>query len=232
MSLENVDVRLPAAARVRQHVEHGSLRRSHMPRAPSSRIARARDAPRSRGTTSAVESRSAAPARWILTIALASSSGVADAAIVPFTPSSTSSVAALSGPATTTTGTPRADASMTTRPYPSRRDGSTRHSAVASACSSTSPSTNPGAETTSVEPELGDRGAGPSRAPARHRRSRRGDRGPARAPVRAPGRAPEPASRGCAGPRRRRRPARAERLGRLERPVVLPLEARQLTAQP
>ncbi len=116
----------------------------------------------------------------------------ADAATTPLTPSSTSSTAALSGARTTTLGTPDDAASTTTIPYPSRRDGSTMHSAPARAACSSSASTKPGARTGRVGPERGDRlvhggplgpvtvddaGAGPRRA---RRRAR------SRAPTRAP----------------------------------------------
>ena len=59
-----------------------------------------------RANQSAVESRSAQPASCTRTIAAASSSGDADGATNPLSPSSTSSTAALSGPATTMLGVP------------------------------------------------------------------------------------------------------------------------------
>ena len=61
---------------------------------------------RSRGTRRRSRSRSAWPAACTRTIAAARSSGEAEGATNPFTPSSTSSTAALSGPATTTLGVP------------------------------------------------------------------------------------------------------------------------------
>jgi len=64
----------------------------------------------------AVESRRAGPASRTRTIAPAMSSGDEDGRTNPFTPSSISSVAALSAPATTMLGTPRAAASTTMRP--------------------------------------------------------------------------------------------------------------------
>ena len=50
---QEVDVRLAAAAAVGQHVEHGSLRPRHTPRAPSRATDRGRGAPRFGGTTRA-----------------------------------------------------------------------------------------------------------------------------------------------------------------------------------
>ena len=70
----------------------------------------------------------------------------------PFTPSSISSTAALSWPATTMLGVPRAAASTTTSPYPSRTDGSSRHIARRISASTVSAVVNPGAETTSRRP--------------------------------------------------------------------------------
>ena len=65
---------------------------------------------------SAVRSRSACPSACTRSIAAARSSGEADGATYPFSPSLTSSAAALSGPATTTLGVPLAAASITTIP--------------------------------------------------------------------------------------------------------------------
>ena len=75
----------------------------------------------------------------------ASSSGSADFATKPLTPSSISSTAALSGASTTTVGVPTAAASTTTSPYPSRREGKTKQSARLTASSTSSPATKPGA---------------------------------------------------------------------------------------
>src|SRR5262249_15280342 len=69
-----------------------------------------------------VDLRRVDPASITRSNARASSSGEASRAISPFTPSLTSSVAAFSGPATTTLGVPRAAASTTIRPYPSRSE--------------------------------------------------------------------------------------------------------------
>ena len=64
----------------------------------------------------AVDARSSGPAARTRRIAAARSCGEADGATNPLTPSSISSVAALSGSATTTLGVPAAHASTTTSP--------------------------------------------------------------------------------------------------------------------
>ena len=97
--------------------------------------------------------------------------GAVDAAIVPLTPSSTSSVAALSGPSTTTTGTPRAAASMTTRPYPRASTGARGRGGRQSAARGPRRRRIP-APRRPVEPELAI-ARRTSRARARRRRSRR-----------------------------------------------------------
>ena len=78
---------------------------------------------------SRVLSRSSAPPATALTRASASSSGSADPATNPFTPSSISSLAAFSGPETTTDGVPTEAASTITRPPPSRSEGCRRQEA-------------------------------------------------------------------------------------------------------
>ena len=153
-------------------------------------------------------------------MARARSRGSADAAIVPFTPSSTSSVAALSGPATTTTGTPRAAR---------LDDDAGRIPRVATGARGTAPSRappraprrrrTPAPTRRPSSPSSCDRMRRPSSAPARRRRSRRGAPGCcSRASRESAARAPAPASRGCGG-RRTRRPAapaaaRSARAGR------------------
>ena len=70
--------------------------------------ARATGARRSRANQRSVDSRSAAPPSWTRTIASARSSGAAESATKPLTPSSTSSTAALSGPRDDDARRPRA----------------------------------------------------------------------------------------------------------------------------
>lgn len=65
---------------------------------------------------SRVLSRSASPAAWIRTIAAARSAGSAEAEMMPLTPSSISSRAALSGSRTTMLGVPYTAASSTMIP--------------------------------------------------------------------------------------------------------------------
>ena len=77
----------------------------------------------------------------------------ADFATNPLTPSWTSSAAALSSPATTTLGVPLADASATTSPNPSRRDGFTSTAADAISRSSSSSSTRPTILTAPTRPD-------------------------------------------------------------------------------
>ena len=69
-----------------------------------------------RSNQAAVRSRSAGPASRTFRIASARSAGAEERATKPFSPSSMSSTAALSGAATTTLGVPAAAASTTTIP--------------------------------------------------------------------------------------------------------------------
>ncbi len=65
-------------------------------------------------------------------------SGVGAIATTPLTPGTTSSTDAFSSPATTTLGVPRAAASTTIRPYPSRSEALATHAAPANARSTSS----------------------------------------------------------------------------------------------
>ncbi len=73
-------------------------------------------ASRFRSNQSSVLRRSAAPPRTTRITASARSSGSAESATNPLTPSSISSLAAFSGPRTTTEGVPTEDASTITSP--------------------------------------------------------------------------------------------------------------------
>ena len=151
--------------------------------------------------------------------------------MVPFTPSSTSSVAAFPAPRRRPR-TPRAARLDDDEPYPSRREGSTRQSAVDRALLQDLAIDEAWARDVPVEPgsAIASQDLLVLRTVAVDLAV--GARESARAHARAPAREPVRASPGCDAPRRRRPAAPAAGSSRLEWAVVLPLEARQLAAKP
>ena len=128
--------------------------------------------------------------------------GSALAAIAPLTPSATSSVAAFSGPLTTTLGVPRAAASTTMRPRPSRSDAVARQAALATAPSTSASPRCPVYLNASANPSRHQRST--LHAQARRRRDRAEAAGAAEAQLRTHARERARASPAHAGLHRRR----------------------------